>query len=492
MKELSVETLKKMLPLKLLGQNRWTVWVRHPSSGKINLYQPSEQQVVGAMVSDPYTWDAAEEALRALLHNPAFSAPFAEGQAGIAYVNSQATPLATIALYGAVQGDRKVAPWALRYLDLLDAYAEEGTVPGSLVFLWEGPLEPFAKAGISVQQPPFVALTLKKIPGSPPRVGTAKTRYAKFLELAEEVSQRYAQKIESRFAEYGETVAKVLSGLVSYGLRPRGEKRWLSRCPYCRFPKPTLTLALEDKLYLSCAKGCTPQDIVAALRVDWDEARFSAKPLKEELEFQPITDPQVLQRLEEAYLFYFNAPANHPLLVRYGISQEMGLDFGVGLEGEEGERLVVPTYLKHGNFEEGVLGFRTFSPHGEELEAFPDASLPWVSPGYREAEAFFLTDDLFRAMGVANILSRDPKRRWGVLFVPPEAPVPTPFLRKSPAREVYLWPFQLRRVQEWRGALTSLPYTLHLVPPGDLPFGANRGEVVQALQALIREAEPLL
>lgn len=483
------ESVKRMLPPKLLGQNRWTVWVKN-TSGKPSLYQPSEQQVIAATPGDPYTWDSIDEAIRALLYNPHFATRFAEGGAGIAYVNSHATPLATITLYGAVLKDRKVAPWALRYLDLLDAYAEEGMVPGSLVFLWEGPLEPVSKAGVSVAQPAVVALTLRKIPGSPSRVGTAKTRYARFLEMVDEAAQRFAERLSGRFAEYGPEVAQAMAALVQYGLRPRGERRWYARCPSCQAPKPTLSVALEERLYLSCSKGCTPQEVVAALGVPWNEAHFSPKPLREEALPPVLEDRALEERVERAYLLYFSAPENHPLLLRYGISHDVGLEYGLGLEGAEGGHLLVPSYLRYGEPGKHLLGLRVYDAAGDLVEQLPPEGAPWVSPGYEEAEAFVVTDHVLTALALANILSKDPRRRWGVVAAPEGVLLPTAFLRKGKTKAVYLWPYGgVRFLQGWREALASFPYEVYLVPAGEVPFGGNRAEVAQAVQGLLKEAE---
>lgn len=483
------ETVKRLLPPKLLGQNRWTVWVKN-TSGKPSLYQPSEQQVISASPGDPYTWDSVDEAIRALLYNPHFAARFSEGAAGIAFVNSRATPLCTITLYGAVLKDRKVAPWALRYLDLLDAYAEEGLVPGSLVFLWEGPLEPLSKAGVAVAQPPVVAFTLRKIPGSPSRVGTAKTRYARFLEMVEEAAQRFADRLSERFAEYGPEVAQVMAALVQYGLRPRGERRWYARCPSCNNPKPTLSVALEDRLYLSCSRGCSPQEVVAALGVPWSEEHFSAKPLREEALPSVLEDPSLEDRVEKAYLVYFSAPENHPLLLRYGISHDVGLEYGLGLEGVAGNHLLVPSYLRYGEPGKHLLGLRVYDEAGHLLEEVPEGGAPWVAPGYEEAEAFVVADHLLVAMALANILSKDPRRKWGVAAAPEGVALPTAFLRRGRTKAVYLWPAgNVRILQGWREALASFPYEVRLVPAGEVRFGASRAEVAQAVQALIRDAE---
>lgn len=494
MKEINFDTLKKYLPQKLAGQSRWTVWTRSPS-GKPSLYQPSEHQVIPAYPTDPYTWDSADEALRALLYNPTFSEAFLRGEAGLAYINSKTLPVATINLYGAVLGDRRVAPWALAYLDVLDAYAEEGFTPGSLLFLWEGPLEPFSKANVAVNQPPFIPLTLRKVPGSPPRVGTAKTRYERFLKMVEEVSGRYAEKISTRFAPYGPEVAAVMGKLVDYGLRARKENRWISRCPACGSLRPTLSVALEDRLYLSCSQGCLPQDVVAALGVPWSEERFSPKPLKEEVQPIPLEDPKVSERVEAAYLALFNAPGNHPLLQEYGISQEAALDMGLGLEeveGEEGGRLLVPTYLRFGVPGKDLLGFRLLGREGRLLEAFPTDEIPWVSPGYEGAEAFLVVEEPLRAMALWALLSKDPQKRWATMYVPSGFPLSTTFFRRGKVREVYLWPDQVRTLQGWQEALRNMPYRLYLVPIESFNFSQPRAQLVSALRSLLGRSEPII
>lgn len=486
-----LEALKRNVPLKLQGQNRWTVWMKG-NSGRISIYQPSEMELLGALPTDPYTWDSLDEALRALLYNPAFSSAYREGNAGVAYINSKTTPLGIITLYGAIQSQKRVAPWALSYLDTLDAYAEEGVVPGSLAFLWEGPLEPFSRSGVTVAQPPFIALTLKRIPGTPIRVGTAKTRYARFLELVEEASKRYADKMAERYASYGPVIAEALGKLAAYGLRPRAERRWIATCPACKYPKPSLSVALEDRLYFSCSRGCTPREIVAALGLEWDTTYFAEKPLPaidEEAQLSsldPGEEARAYARVEDAYLNFFNSPENHPLLLAYGIPQEAALEFKVGAEGE-GD-LLIPSFLWGDG--EKLLGFRVFSSKGEIRESYPSPDLPWVSPGYREAEAFLVTAEPLTALALDVLLSKDPQRKWAVLYTPEEAPLPTSLFRRGKTREVYLWnPGRLGVLQRWRESLKSLPYRVYLMPASTLPFGKGRAEVLASLRSLLSEAE---
>ena len=486
-KDLTLEMAKKNVPLKMQAQNRWVVWVR-TDKGKVSLYQPSEHMLLPASPSEPYSWDAFDEAVKALLYNPSFHT---YQDAGVAYINSHAEPVATITLYGALREGKKLSAWALRYFDVLNAYAEEGMHPGSVVFLWEGPLEPFSLAGVSVQQPPFIALTLRKIPGSPPRVGTAPTRYKRFVEMVREAADRYADKMAERMGEFGPVASKVFSALVRYGLRPRGTRRWLSRCPVCETPKSTLSVALEDRIYFSCTKGCLPQDIVARLGVEWDEEHFSAKPLKEEAGavLPPLEGEGYAERVEEAYLQLFNSPENHPLLVRYGVSHEVALECLIGVEGAP-PRLLVPTYSFLASEERTLHGYRILDQEGTTVEAQPSPSLPWFSPSFEEAEALFVAPDLLKALGVWSTLSRDPKRRWGVLFVPEEGTLPVGHLRRGRAGTVYLWTgSNVRLLGEWLEPLRTLPVQVFAVPVVELPFGAPRPEMARALQSLIHSAE---
>jgi hypothetical protein len=480
------EEIKRLVPLKMQGQNRWVVWVREGDKRPV-LYQPSEQRLIQAFPNDPYTWDSFEEAVKALLYNPVFAKAYEERRAGIGYINSQATPLVTITVYGALQSGPKVAPWALPYFDVLDAYAEEGLVPGSVVFLWEGPQEPFSKAGVSVAQPPFILLTLRKVAGTPVRVGTAKTRYQKFLEMVAQAAERLASKVEERFAQYGPSIAQALGKLVEYGLRWRKERRAIATCPVCRSPKPTLSIAIEDKLYLSCAKGCTPQDVVAALGLTWDEGSFSAKPLKEDAGLAPIGDDEAYTFVDEAYMALFAATDVPPLLREYGLSYETATALLLGLQGDN---LVIPLLLDEGG---GRLlySYTVLSPQGEVVKEVPEEGGFWASPGYKEASVLVVVGEPMLALALWNILSRDPRRSWGVLYAS-DPRVLVSLVRKGKAEEVYLWTAdRIRQVGEWREALRALPVRVKLCPVVSPPFG-QRVEAVKAVQEAIAQAEPLV
>jgi len=59
------------------------------------------------------------------------------------------------------------------------------------------------------------------------------------------------------------------------GVRPRGSRKWLSRCPGHQDKSPSLTIAEGDRgLLLKCWAGCTLEEITGSLKVSVKDLFF--------------------------------------------------------------------------------------------------------------------------------------------------------------------------------------------------------------------------
>jgi hypothetical protein len=69
-------------------------------------------------------------------------------------------------------------------------------------------------------------------------------------------------------ATHGDRVHRLLSRLE--GIRPAGDGKWTARCPAHEDNSPSLSIRdTGDKVLLHCFVGCHPDDILAAVGLEW-------------------------------------------------------------------------------------------------------------------------------------------------------------------------------------------------------------------------------
>jgi len=477
-----VEAARKGIPEKLKKQPRWVLWARG-EGGKPVLYQASEHILAQADPRDPYTWAEFETALKAFTYNSAYE--------GLAYINSPNRPLLIIRLFRAIQG-KKIAPWAFRYLDMLGAYAEEGHVPGSITILWEGPLpgeKPFTSSSASLSQPPYIVFTLRKIPGTPPVVGSSPKRLTKFLETVQAHTERLGEKRLSQMASLHPLLGVLAEKLKRGGVIPKGDRAWVGFCPVCQVRKPTLHIAYKEgstKILLYCENGCSKEEILDRLGLSSEEGNFytPSQPTAEE-SLPPIPeDHPVLPEVELSVVRLFS-PEGEELARKLGVSLEALSALGMGVT-QEGNLLFVAR-----DPQGKIVGLRTYDSEGRMLGiAYPGHLTPasLVVSGEPPLEYLYLVHRDLMALRLSGVLWGSPKPTGLVSY---DENVPISWIRALRPKRIY--------VIFSGGASTEEAYTLRetlkgwkgekyvtILPPERL---AEEGK--EALKRALESARPL-
>jgi hypothetical protein len=424
-----VEAARKGVPEKIKKQPRWVLWARG-EGGKPVLYQASEHILAQADPRDPYTWAEFETALKSFTYNSAYE--------GLAYINSPNRPLLTIRLFRAIQG-KKIAPWAFRYLDMLGAYAEEGHVPGSITVLWEGPLpgeKPFTSSSASVSQPPYIIFTLRRIPGTPPIVGSSPKRLAKFLETVQAHAEKLGERRASQMASLHPLLGVLAEKLKRWGVVPKGDRAWVSFCPVCQARRPTLHIAYKEgstKILLYCENGCPKGEILERLGLSSEEGSFytPSQPAVEE-PLPPIPeDHPALPEVELSVVRLFS-PEGEELARRLDVSLEVLSTLGMGVT-QEGNLLFVAR-----DPQGRIVGLRTYNPEGKMLGiAYPGHLTPasLLLTGEPPLDYLYLVPRDLMALRLSGVLWGSPKPTGVVSY---DENVPISWIRTLRPQRIYV------------------------------------------------------
>lgn len=422
------------LPPKIVRENRWTLWklgkqMTRKGRPVIELMQGAFPERP-ASVEDPYTWTSFNQAHAALQQgNGTFR--------GLAYINSRFTPIVTITFYNAIVGGR-IAPWAMRYFDMLNAYAEEGIVPGSLMMLYEGRTEkPLTWGNVSVRSNPFIAFTGKRLPGAPSRVGTSPTRLESFMAESRRDFERLIQRRgnDPKAHLMGKNLERLLSSLK--GVRKLGPGHWVALSPVGGSIEPNLTIRLDgERILLFDHSGTPTQEVIKALGLGYadlyvdetpPELHLNAsealvRPLEGELLLRVQRSQQNLRQLGRLPQAFENC----------GFTYQEALEAGLGAASPE-EGVVV-----YSDLEGRPLSAQLFRPDGQVYSLTPGfPATVWLGPGLSQAqEGVLVVEGLLDAVLVWSLVRQD---GLGVIGLPDlRCNIPAHLPKRLALQPVYL------------------------------------------------------
>lgn len=475
------------LPQKLTRENRWTLWrlakqLTPKGRPTIDLFQAAAPEQA-ANVEDPYSWSSFSQAHEAVLRG--------KGQ-GLAYINSRYTPIVTITFYNALIAG-KLAPWTMRYFDILNAYAEEGIMPNSLVMLYEGGGEkPLTWGNIAIRRNPFVVLTGKHLPGSPARVGTSPTRLEAFISDCrrdfERLIKRRGGDPQAHMA--GKNLERLLASLE--GVRKTGPNRWVACLPGKGSTEASLSIRLENgRILLYDHAGADVKTIIARLGIGY--GGLAADDTPPEL---PGRSAPVLVRPLEGAMLERVSKAQHRLrsmgrlpksFESLGFSYRDAVEAGLGASNND-DGVIVYSDLE-GRPLSAQLQRGVGSDNGVYSMTPGHAVTSWLGPGLAQAQSgIVVVQGVLNAVLVWSLVRQD---GLGVIGLPDVQHDPgEDFLKRLSLQNVYLYadPQEKRQaiLERWANPFRKqgFPAILlpELVPGGKLdPVGFVRERGQQAL-----------
>lgn len=460
------------LPQKLTRENRWALWrpgAKRGAKGRpvLELVQAANP-AVAASVEDPYSWASFERACQAL----------AQAQAsGLAYVNSRYNPVVAITFYNALK-DGKVAPWAMRYLDVLGAYAEEGVVPGSLLLLYEGGSEqPLTWGNVAVRRSPFIALTGRHLPGSPSRVGTSPTRLQAFIDASRRDFERMIERRggDPKAHMAGKGLERLLSSLK--GVRKTGPGRWMALSPVREESEPSLSIRLANgRILLYDFGGASTEEVIRALGIGYgdlftDETPPDLPPShpRSASLVRPL-EGEMLQRVRQAWARLRELGRLPKAFENRGFGLEAALEGGLGALNEhdgvivymDAEGRPLNAVVRRGAVKEGENRFYTLTPgHGSPV---------WVGPGLLQARAgVVVMEGATNALLVWSLVRQE---GLGVIGVPGVENGPArELVARLPLQPIYLYadPHDRRAqvLERWAAPFREQGFPVRLLEPLD-------------------------
>lgn len=422
------------LPPKIVRENRWTLWklgkqLTHRGRPAIELMQGAFPERP-ASVEDPYSWTSFPQAHAALKQgNGTFR--------GLAYVNSRFTPILTITFYNALTGG-KVAPWAMRYFDILNSYAEEGIVPGSLMMLYEGRMEkPLTWGNVSIRSNPFIAFTGKHLPGSPPRVGTSPTRLEGFMAESRRDFERLIQRRGNNPKAHmmGKNLERLLGSLK--GVRKLGPGHWVALSPVGGATEPNLTIRLDgERILLFDHSGTPTQAVIEALGLGYADLYIDEMPPElhlgtSEALVRPL-EGELLSRVQHSQQKLRELGRLPRAFEGRGFTYQDALEAGLGAASPE-EGVVV-----YSDLEGRALSAQLFRPGGQVYSLTPGfPATAWLGPGLSRAQGGVLVvEGVLDAVLIWSLVRQD---GLGVIGLPDaRCNIPSHLPRRLPLQPVYL------------------------------------------------------